>query len=296
MSLPIDEPLIAEFRGLLDGPPESGRQKEQQVQDFMEEHSELIPTIGLLHHNLQFKCVLSKFPLGTAEIPDWVMLSKSTNQWLCTIIELKQPSAKIFGADASSSEASRDFEKALNQVRDNKLYVGRHGAEIRDRLESLIQPVNMKRNPLKFSHQLIYGRNAERDLSEARRETFRSRAEELDCELLTFDTVINSYSRNMRFKKNILRLSGTQFAFKRLVDPDRMFAFMSPGELALSPTDEAALKHEGYQIEEWKSGKFLNGDIFAKTVAQPMNVVVDEIMSQFRLDTALKSAGGKKPT
>ena len=47
MYLEYDQPLVDEFRTLLDSKPPNGKQFEQLFQDFLEEHSELIPTQSL---------------------------------------------------------------------------------------------------------------------------------------------------------------------------------------------------------------------------------------------------------
>ncbi|WCM19785.1 DUF4263 domain-containing protein [Paraburkholderia bryophila] len=281
MALPIDQKLIDEFEAILVAPPPAGRQKEQYVQDFMEEHSELIPTPNLLHHGLNFNCVLSKFALGFDEIPDWVMLSKRSDRWLCTIIELKRPEAQIFSKTPSSTKNTSDFEAALDQIRGNSAEIEKRKDDIRDRLAPLLKPINMSQNRIDFSQVLIYGRSTEKNISEARKERYSQRAAELKVELMTYDTVVDAYRRNARFKKNILHAKGKQFAFKRLEHPVSMFRYLTPGELVLSSDQETSLINEGYEIASWKNGKLLDGDAYSKTVGRSMAEEIDDIMEHF---------------
>ena len=47
-----DRALIDSYLSMLDSPPPVGRQKEQVVQDFLESHTELIPTPNRLNHQV----------------------------------------------------------------------------------------------------------------------------------------------------------------------------------------------------------------------------------------------------
>jgi hypothetical protein len=214
----------------------------------MEKNSELIPTnaLGLLHHGLHFNSVVSKLPLGTTEIPDWVVLSKRSNRWLCTIIELKQPKAKFFGG-AGSPAVSRELEDALDQMRGNRRYIKEHAQAIRHMLDPLLQPPNFKNVPMRFEYVLIYGRSAEKNQGKERTEIVLEREEETDFRILSYDSEIDAYKHGQRFRKNILRPSNKGFAFKRLEDPVGMFAFMGPQDLHLSSDELVHLRTEGHQ-------------------------------------------------
>jgi hypothetical protein len=279
MKLPLDQTLVDEFTRLLDTPPVKG-QKEQEIQDFMEEHSELIPTsaMGLLHHGLQFNSVISKLPLATSEIPDWAVLSKRSDRFLCTIIELKQPKAKFFGAGGSST-VSRDFEAAFEQMRGNRRYIKAHEQQVREVLEPLLQPVNFKHLPIYFEHVLIYGRSAEKNQGKERIAVMHEREKETGFQVLTYDSVIDAYRRGERRRKNILRVTGKRYAFKKLEAPGAIFGFLKPAELELNSGQLNLLREEGYQIDAWRDeGTLLKGDIFFKTVAKSIKEEVEDIM------------------
>ncbi|RWE07710.1 MAG: DUF4263 domain-containing protein [Mesorhizobium sp.] len=160
--LDYDEALAREFLKLIESPPPKGRQKEQVVQDFLEQHTELIPTPNLLNHHLQLNSIVSKFRLSTALITDYVYLTKSSGRWTITLVELESPDKAIFTAHMGRAVPSSGFTAALAQVIDWKTYVDDHKAEILQRLKPLIVPPGMRENPVTFEYQLIIGRSKTR--------------------------------------------------------------------------------------------------------------------------------------
>lgn len=280
MQLPFDQTLVENFTRLLDAPRAKG-QKEQEIQDFMEKHSELIPTsaMGLLHHGLNFNSVISKFPLGTSEIPDWVVLSKRSDRWLCTIIELKQPKAKFFSGSGSSA-VSAELEDAFDQLRGNKRWADSHEQEIREMLDPLLQPISFKSLPIFFEHVLIYGRSDEKNQGKERIEIMQQREQETGFKVLSYDSVIDAYRHGNRQRKNILRATNKRYAFKSLADPGSIFGFLRPTELTLTTAQLDQLRKDGYQMDAWRDeGKLLTGDIFFKTVAKPMGEEVEDMVN-----------------
>jgi len=251
--LALDKKLIAEFERILISSSPSGRQKEQVVQDFLEDNTELIPTPNLLNHHLHFKVVVSKFPLGTELTTDYLYMTKSSDLWRVTLVELESPEKLIFNSDTKKTNTSAEFNAALNQVRSWKVFVRDNEAEVRRRLEPLIQPLGMRGNPVEFSYQLIIGRSQEKNLSSARKKHFRMLIDESGIDILTYDTLINWYRNDQRFKKNVLRLSGSQYEFKYMhIEPYQILSFVGPDHLALSSEQRERLLKSGYEIEEWE--------------------------------------------
>src|SRR5580704_4346426 len=160
---PLDEQLIAELEGILVGPPPAGRQHEQVTQEFLEQHSEFIPTPNLLNHHLHFQCVVAKFPLGTELKTDYLYITKSSDRWRITLVELELPTKRLFSENLKYAHASAEFNGALDQVRSWKRFVNDNREEIVRRLEPLLQPLNMRANPIEFDYQLIIGRSKEKN-------------------------------------------------------------------------------------------------------------------------------------
>lgn len=208
---------------------------------------------------------------------------------------MKQPKAKFLHG-AGSPAVSAEFEDALDQLRGNRRFVSQHGDAIRKMLDPLLQPPNFKRVPMRFEHVLIFGRSAEKNLGNDRIEIMLEREEETRFRILTYDSVIDAYRNGPRTRKNILRLTGKAFAFKRMESPARMLGFLNPTELKLSQEEIARLRDDGYHVDAWRDeGKLLNGDIDCKTVAKPIAEDVKDMVDEYhaRIAKELDARSGK---
>ena len=94
--------IIKGFKTVLDIPDVS----EGTVQDYMEQHSEIVPLPSLLGHDLHMGCVISKFELDRCRVPDLAYLTKNTAYWRLVAIELERPEKTIF-TQAERGESSR---------------------------------------------------------------------------------------------------------------------------------------------------------------------------------------------
>jgi len=150
--LDVDEALLSSFSALLEGPAPQGRQKEQVVQDYLELHNELVPTPNLLNHHLQLNSIVSKYPLSTDLITDYLYLTKSSGSWIITLVELESPDKDIFTSDLKRATPTAPFTAALAQVMDWKSYVEDHKSELLERLAPLLVPHPMRRNPVSFEY------------------------------------------------------------------------------------------------------------------------------------------------
>lgn len=254
----IDEAMINAFQIVLCSPPPSGRQKEQVVQDFLEQHTELILTPNRLNHHLHFQSVISKFPLGTELTTDYVYITKSSDVWRITFVELESPDKRIFTGDLKKTNTTAEFNAALNQVRSWKHFLEENKGEVVRRLEPLLQPISMRRNPIEFCFQLIIGRSEEKNLSAERKKHFRGLINETEVEILTFDKLVDWYKNDQRYKKLILRLSGNQYAFKHMdFEPTQILSYLGPDRLSLSIEQFERLKAAGYEMDKWNKGDLL---------------------------------------
>lgn len=258
MQLPIDESLIQQFERLLKDKPPLGRQKEQLVQDFLEQHTELIPTPNLLNHHLHFECVVSKFPLGTELTTDYVYITKSSAVWRITFVELENPDKPIFNADTRRVTTSAEFNAALSQVRSWNLYLQEHRDDVLRRLDPLLRPLNMRVNPIELHFQLIMGGSANKNLTPERKRHLHQIEKDSELQILTFDQLVSWYRNGHRFQKLVLRLTGTQFAFKYMhFEPTQILTFVGPDRLYLSEVERDRLRVAGYEIDKWSTGDLL---------------------------------------
>lgn len=258
LNIAFDQHLVEEFIKILESPPPDGRQKEQVVQDFLEEHTELIPIPNRLNHHLHFEVVISKFPLTTELTTDYVYITKSSDVWRITFVELEVPEKPIYNSNTKKVNTSAKFNDALNQVRSWKHFIDENKNEVLRKLEPLLQPKGMKRNPIEFHYQLIIGRSENKNFTEARKKHFRGLIDETGIDILTYDTLLNWYRNDQRFLKNILRLSGVQYAFKYMhFEPTQIFSYVGPDYLTLTQEQIDHLKNSGYEMDKWKKGDLL---------------------------------------
>lgn len=253
-----DQKLIEQYLKTLDEDPPQGRQREQVVQDFLEAHTEFIPTPNLLNHHLHFKCIISKFRLSTALITDYAYLTKSSDCWRVTFVELESPEKTIFQQSAKKAMKTSAFNNAIDQVRSWKNYVKANTEDVKKRLAPLLRPINMQQNPVTFEYQLIYGRSAEKNLTIERKQEFNSLQQDNDIAILTFDQVKSTYENSIPYVKNVLRGTGSGYDFKSMdAGINSMLMHLGPGELFLTDSQQQALIAQGYDIAAWKRGELL---------------------------------------
>lgn len=268
-----DPKLIESFKAVIDEAPPEGRQKEQVVQDFLEANTELIPTPNRLNHQLHFKSVISKFPLGTGLVTDYAYLTKSSDTWRITLVELESPEKDLYTRGTQKVHKTAQFTSAIDQVRSWKQYLETHRALVEESLNPLLKPTNMRKNPIEYQFQLVIGRSANKNLTEGRKRDFRALQQETGIFVMTYDQLVSWYEEDLVFKKNVLRLTGSAFAFKSMkAGPLNMLSFLGPGELVLSNEEISNLDSLGYDMKAWQRGELLsfNGqwtrEDFAKSV------------------------------
>ena len=249
--------LLDEYEEVLTTKPLKG-QKEQNVQNFLEEHSELLPTPNLRNHQLHFNCVISKYPIGPY-ITDYVYITKSSNEWKIVLVELEDPNKLYFSdKDLKSTIFTATFNAALQQVKDWQIYVSENKETIIRKLYPLIKPESMRDNPINFEYLLIYGRSDNRDASKERKKRIDMWKKDNHIEIYSYDTIRHDYE-NDRFPRKKLILSPLQeiFSIKKLDDEPTIFSDVSASELEIDKEYIEELKKKGYQMDEWLKGRKL---------------------------------------
>lgn len=252
----FDQSLVEEFETVLKSPPPVGRQKEQFVQDFMEDRSELIPVTNLLGHHLHFGMIISKYKLSTEYTTDYIYITKNSGLWRIIFVELEKPEKLIFTGNVERVTTSAEFNAALGQVNCWRQFTQDHREEALRRLRPLLDIGNMRNNPIELKFQLIIGRSKNKNSTLARK--IYLKANYSDVEVITYDQVIDYYKNFSSVKKNVMQMSGDKFSFKILnTEPQHIFSYMSPEFLQIPSDDECKLKAMGFEIDEWKRGKML---------------------------------------
>ncbi|MCW7494690.1 DUF4263 domain-containing protein [Leptospira sp. 2 VSF19] len=260
----INEDLIKDFESTLDNEPPKGKQKEQVVQDFLETNTEIFTPPNLLNHRLHFESIISKFPLDTSLITDFVYLTKSSGEWIITLVELESPNKKFFRSGISPIRCTSEFSGALDQIQSWQNFINKNKSQIINKLQPLMHPMKMRQNPISFQYWLIYGRSNEKNSSAEKLEYIKSIENKHKIIIYSFDSLITAYRNELySYKKNILKLEKTYFKFKYLNTlPEHIFASMTSDELSLDQDQIDYLKKNGYEIDEWRNGELLTHNIF----------------------------------
>ncbi|MBP2463936.1 MULTISPECIES: Shedu immune nuclease family protein [unclassified Rhizobium] len=259
MYLPENNKVVGEFERLLESDPKPGRQKEQEIQDFLEDNSELIITNSRLGYKLHMHAVISKYPLSTDLKTDFVYIVKTSGEWEITFVELEDPRKPIFTENMKRTLPSAQLTAALAQVRDWKVFVEQSRSQLLDGLAPILKPRLFEPSPTTFRYQLIYGRSADKNLTEDRKRHFLQIREEQGVDLFTYDQLIEIYRGYQRSRKNIMRKTKRMFAFKSLIDePHHIFSHLGPGAIELTSDQEGRLVSQGYEMDAWKAGHLLN--------------------------------------
>jgi len=116
----------------------------------------------------------------------------------------------------------------------------------------------MRVNPIEYEYQLIYGRSANKNLTDGRRREFQSLQQDMGITIMTFDQLVDWYRNDLVFEKNVLRTTNAGYAFKSMAaGPSHILSYLGPGELFLSSSEIAALKADGYDMDAWERGELL---------------------------------------
>lgn len=123
------ENAAAELQSILEKPGAH----ENELQGFLEVHTEFMMTPDLLNHQLNFNGVLVKFPVGD-RFCDYAYLTKSSIEWRFVLVELQHANKRIFKDSSSDAAFTAHFNDAIAQIDTWNDYIKSHMREIRERL------------------------------------------------------------------------------------------------------------------------------------------------------------------
>lgn len=253
----FDDGLIDRYRRILDEKPPAGRQKEQVVQDFLEQHTRFIPTPNLLNHQLHFETILSKFALDTDHIPDYCYITRSSGLWRIILVELESPDKPIFNKDEENPVFSSKFHEAVAQVQSWKSLIEDSKAAVTERFTPLMAPLDHPKNPVEFKYQLIIGRSANKNKNFQRKQAFLRKSVETQIDIFTYDQLID-YHCTEKPKLVMRRTKNDKFEFKYMhFHPNKIFARIGPDTLILRSDQKRELIKAGYEIQKWEKNDLL---------------------------------------
>lgn len=259
MRYSVSEEKISEFKGLISN--ESA--DENDIQRFMEENTEFIPTHSLLNHGLHFDCVISKFKIGKWST-DYIYMTKSSAMWKIVLVELEHPSKKIFKRSSKHLAFHSDFNDALAQISTWKDSISKNIVDVKSRLAPLQS--RMAGNPMEFSYILVIGRD--KGLGDTLyNDRFHSVYKDMNIQVLTWDSIIRMVKRGDCERKCILSEDANGYKIKNMHRiPSHIFAHIGPARLSINPPDIEALISNGYCMGDW-----LNGEMLVVNEKRPMS-------------------------
>lgn len=243
--------LISAFEALLDRADVT----EQNCQDFLERHTELIYTPFLQNHWVNLECLISKFPLDTSLVTDLAYLTGSSYAWHLVLVEFEHPQKFLFRRNSTRITPSAELTKAIAQIHSWRDLLRTGLPQVLERLRPLMG--RQSRNPVTPKYLLVMGRRRELEASERRRDRLKTLGD-ADFEICTYDSFISHYQKGPALPTNVIQLAGTRFRLKCLNKPPQdLFAHLTPEELIINPSQRDLLTANGYEMEQWESGRLL---------------------------------------
>jgi hypothetical protein len=131
--------------------------------------------------------------------------------------------------------------------------------EIVRRLRPLLLPHEFLENPIDIKHVLIIGRNPlGKYPSTAHSGRLKRLLEESGVQLLTFDSILRmGPAQAIGRRKNVLRHSGSRFAFKVAQADTNLFSAFDKNELGVSDEQMTWFAARGYDMKAWQAGELL---------------------------------------
>ena len=246
--------VFEEFRNLF----EREDVGERELQAFMEQHTELIPTPSLLGHDLQWNCVISQFEIEHSNVADWAYITKNSGQWRFVFIELERPQKRLF-VDKPHVDFADETGKAIAQIEGWKSFAERNKEEIVRRMRPLMLPQNFWENPIDFQYVLIIGRNPKGKYPTPEHSGRIKRLAEESCiHLCTFDSIMRmGPSQKVGLSKNVLKHCEASFAFKMAQADTNLFAWYDWGQIGITTEQVKWFKVRGYDMDAWRKGERL---------------------------------------
>lgn len=233
---------------------------EQQIQDFLEENTEYFPLPFLLGNYLHMNAVISKFPIDTSLITDFVYLTRHSLNCEIVMVELENPKKRIFKRNHRYNAYHSDFNNALAQINEWRNLLNSQPNILMDRLAPLIRHLPLSKSAYSFKYVLIYGRSSEFQ-NHSRRKMRLSNLNNETFQFLSYDSVLTWLERQQVTKpKNVLKLLGRKYTFKYLNQaPIDYFDIMTPDEFHIFESHKQLLEQIGYDMDAWYKGKLLKG-------------------------------------
>jgi hypothetical protein len=158
--------VIAEWENKL-----NQAKREQDIQDFLELHPELLPGLFDFHNGPLHQIVVSKFSFGADYKCDFAFVSRHSMALQFTFVEIEDPNKPIFNKDGSFHQS---FNHARQQLFDWKIWAEKNVHILMDMFSPMFQTYNAWDDYKDFRFYLMYGRRSEIESDKKRKERWSS--------------------------------------------------------------------------------------------------------------------------
>jgi hypothetical protein len=160
--------------------------REQDIQDYLEHHPELLPGVFDLHNGPLHDVVISKFPFGADFKCDFAFLTRNSMQLQFTFIEIEDPNRPIFNKDGSFTQ---EFNHARQQIADWRVWADKNIYTVMDMFSPMFKYYPVENDSKDFRFYLIYGRRSEAEMDKKRKERWSSLRVSADLKswIMTYD-------------------------------------------------------------------------------------------------------------
>lgn len=231
---------------------------ENDIQTFLENHTELIATPFLLNHGLHFNAIISKFKISDGLISDYAYLTKSSDTWYFVLVELEDAKKNLFTQNAENIRFSSQFNNAYDQILSWKAYVEENRDEVLKKIKPLKTPIID--TPVKFKYVLVISQNTEKTNSKKKTCMFAQKNSD-EIRVMTYDSIISSYKNSNSSNDTKMIVSPWREGYKIKYIPSKLntsiFAYLKPEYLKMETEIKSALIKQGYNIKAWEEGELL---------------------------------------
>jgi DNA polymerase elongation subunit (family B) len=228
---------------------------ENDCQDFLERHTDYLFTPFMLNHGILHNSIISKFPLDTSLITDFVYVAKSSDVIRIVLVEIENPKKSIFRKDSGSVIQTAEFTQAYSQILSWKEFVSNNKDEILRRLKPLLK--SFIEHAIEFKYYLVIGRKSQSFDSHQAKQRLQS-LQGSDIHICTYDSLLSAKENQTTSTLSVIKLEKMSFTLKYLKTPTSLLSYLFPHELNIAQDQIETLKNEGYQVDDWSNGKLLS--------------------------------------
>ncbi len=231
---------------------------ENDIQRFLEAHTEMIPLPVMDYCGLTGNAIISKFKLGNEFVTDFAYLTGRSYYQTFVLIELEDSRKKIFTGNKRNIHFSKDFNHAVDQITSWKAYVECNKEKI---LYQIAKLLGKSPSPIiRFMYVLVIGRRSETQNS-GYKAAMLAQKNTSDTIIWTYDSVLSNFEhQDISESKLILSPVGDQRFKIKSVPEDistTIFGWTSPEDIIIEQPQIEQLKQQGYNIDAWLRGKKL---------------------------------------